>query len=39
MTEQAVQIIITVVVGQEKREILKAIPEEELERTIKDLSQ
>ena len=39
MTEQAVQIIITVVVGQEKREIQQAIPEEEFERRIKDLSQ
>lgn len=39
MTEQAVSIIITVVVGQEKQEIHKDIPEEQLENTIKDLSQ
>ena len=39
MTDQAVQIIITVVVGQEKQELHKDISEEELESTIKDLSQ
>ncbi len=39
MTDQAVQVIITVVVGQETREIHKDIPEAELESTIKDLGQ
>lgn len=39
MTDQAVQIIITVVVGQEKHELHKDIPAEQLESTIKDLSQ
>ena len=39
MTDQAVQVIITVVVGQEKRELHKDIPAEELESAIKDLSQ
>jgi len=39
MTEQAVSIIITVVVGQEKREIQQNIPAEQLESAIKDLSQ
>jgi hypothetical protein len=39
MTDQAVQVIITVVVGQEKQEIHKDIPEVELESTIKNLSQ
>ena len=39
MTEQTVSIIITVVVGQEKREIQQNIPTEQLESAIKDLSQ
>ena len=39
MTDQAVQIIITVVVGQEKQELHKDIPEAELESTIQNLSQ
>ncbi len=39
MTDQAVQVIITVVVGQEKQELHKDIPEAELESTIKNLSQ
>lgn len=39
MTEQAVKIIITVVVGQEKQELHKDINEEQLESAIKDLSQ
>jgi hypothetical protein len=39
MTDQAVQVIITVVVGQEKRELHKDIREEDLESAIKDLSQ
>lgn len=39
MTEQAVSIIITVVVGQEEREIQQNIPVEQLERAISELSQ
>ncbi len=39
MTDQAVQVIITVVIGQEKRELHKDIPEADLESAIKDLSQ
>ena len=39
MTDQAVQVIITVVVGQEKQELHKDIPEADLESTIKNLSQ
>ncbi len=38
MTNQAVQVIITVVIGQ-KRELHKDIPEADLESAIKDLSQ
>ena len=39
MTDQAVSIIITVKVGQEKREIQQDIEEEQLESRINDLSQ
>jgi len=39
MTDQAVQIIITVMVGQEKHELHKDVPAEHLESVIKDLSQ
>jgi len=38
MTEQAVQIIITVVVGQENQELHQDINEEQLESNIKDLN-
>jgi hypothetical protein len=38
MTDQAVHIIIMIVVGQEHRKLHKDVLEEQLESTIKDLS-